>query len=164
MKKPIIFLSLLSAAVIAIPIFFVFMLIAPEHTIPLTLITTLSFCLALVTYMLIHMKVIGGKIQKAEAAIKSPVICKINGNFMHGKLLKNGNLYFCNSEILLLSVDGRQYRSQLSRDALDRIEVEHIHIIVFAKDGLWLEFVCRNPREAMAELDPEEWNICYRTK
>ena len=95
------------------------------------------FSLILFFFLIIHEKVTERKYTEFEKNIRSPVFYKINGNFtLPGGSVRNGNIYFCESGIVCVSLDGKPHTvDEIPVEDIEKYRFDDIHIHIFTRDG-----------------------------
>ena len=74
---------------------------------------------------------------------------KVNGNFVWGKALNNGNVYFCEGKIVVVSVEKKPYLIVEFQDSeISKCDFEDIHMHLYLTDGKELHVMMPNARES----------------
>lgn len=74
---------------------------------------------------------------------------KVNGNFVWGKALNNGNVYFCDGEIVVISVEKKPYLIlRIPESDIVRCDFEDIHMHLYLTDGKELHVMMPNAQES----------------
>ena len=90
-----------------------------------------------------------------EQDMKIPFYYKANGNFVWGKSFVNGNIYFCEQGIFVVSVEKKPYLIvEMQNGEIARCELDEMHIHLYLVDGKELHVLtpdAQNTREALRE-------------
>lgn len=145
-----IFLSVLIGFVLGILTFFLMLLILPSYALLLALLIFAAASLVIHIVLVVEEKRSDKRYAKLEQNITSPVFFKVNGNFTIGKLFVNGNVYFCEQGILLLSIEKKPclYEEIQGKDIL-KCEFDELRMHLYTKDGR--EFHIMTPEAPEAE-------------
>ena len=95
------------------------------------------FALLLFPVLVVYKKTMDKRYAKLEKEITSPIFYKTNGNFNLGNgKVKNGNIYFCESGIVCVSLEEKPYTlDEILLQDIERYQFDNIHLNIFAKDG-----------------------------
>lgn len=94
------------------------------------------FALLLFPCLLLIRKREERKYAEIEKQISSPVFYKTNGNFDLGQKVRNGNIYFCEAGIVLVSLDtSPSIVEKLPISDIERYTFESVRLTIQTKDG-----------------------------
>ena len=105
-----IFLSAFTGFFFSLISYFVLLLTGEAQALVLAALGGVLFAFLLFCYLLIHGYSMGKRYARYEKEITAPIFHKANGNirFPNGSM-KNGNLYFCETGIVFLCLEGKPY-------------------------------------------------------
>lgn len=128
-------LSLFVGIFCGIASYLVFLLLHFEQPFLWALIACVGMALLMfpVLVFLDHMQT--RQYRKYEAHFPDPILLTANGNIKPGNKLRNANLYFFDTKLMFLSLDGKPYLSlELPYDLIDRFEIHALDVLIYTKD------------------------------
>ena len=117
------------------------------------------FSLILFFFLVIHEKVTERKYTEFEKTIRFPVFYKINGNFtLPGGSVRNGNIYFCESGIVCVSLDGKPHTvDEIRVQNIEKYRFDDIHLHIFTRDGRVFLITLPDVPAVMKALQEQDW-------
>lgn len=152
-------LSAITGFFFALITYFLLQYLEMQDSLLISILCGLLFYILLFSFLLIYGKVMDKKYAEFEKQINSPVFYKTNGNFNLGNgKVKNGNIYFCESGIICLSLDEKPYTSDeiLSKD-IDHYQFDDIHLNIFTKDGRLFVITLPDAKNVIKVLKQKDW-------
>ena len=111
--------------------------LSPENALLLAVLAGALMTLGCFTYFLIFEKRMAKSYARAERRIPSPVFYRTVGNFDLGRRgIRNGNIYFCEDGIMLLSLDTKPHLAEwVPKSEILSYESDIIHLTIRRRDG-----------------------------
>jgi len=146
-------LSIIIGAWFAIAAFLIFLFIDPESAFLYALLTGAFSTLLMHICLLVYGKKNGNRYATAENKISSPVIYKANGNFHHENQIRNGNVYFCEKSIVIISLDKKPHLfKEIRLSDVDKYAFDTVHMNISTKEGFVFSITLSDADLIAAEL------------
>ena len=156
--SPYMVLPLVTGAITAIPAYIVFRLLHFDHPFLWTVIAACGFMLILYPILRISGHRPNQKYAAFEAAFKAPFFHRMNANIKFGSSLRNGNLYFCDSCIVLASLDEKPTLiEELPLEQIERFTFDDIHMEIHVRDGRIFRLTSSEIEETRKALKARKW-------
>lgn len=85
---------------------------------------------------------------------------KVNGNFVWGKAFTNGNVYFCEGKIVVVSVEKKPYLIvEFQNSEISKCDFEDIHMHLYLTDGKELHVMMPNAQDTAEAVREHGWNV-----
>lgn len=137
--KAVIFLSVIIAAMFALPAYLILLFVIPDEALKISLIWGVLTFLIMFLCLDIYTKLDERKYSKFESKLKSRVFCKAKGNFLTEKRkVITGSLFFCEDEkIVIAFLDQKPHMTvEIMLNDIETIYFDELnHISITVKDG-----------------------------
>ena len=157
--RAIIFLSAIIAIAFAIPTLIILLFILPEFALQISLIAGCFAFILMSIFLAINVALDKRKYAKFESKIKTPVFFKANGNFIFGKKVRNGNVYFCEDGVIIIALlDEKPYiREALLLSDVEKLSVDGFSLLILMKDGTSYSATVSTAAELETSLAKHGW-------
>ena len=157
--RAIIFLSAIIAIAFAIPTLIILLFILPEFALQISLIAGCFAFILMSIFLAINVALDKRKYAKFESKIKTPVFFKANGNFIFGKKVRNGNVYFCEDGVIIIALlDEKPYiREALLLSDVEKLSVYGFSLLILMKDGTSYSATVSTAAELETSLAKHGW-------
>ena len=157
--RAIILLSAMIGVMLAIPTLIILLFILPEYALQISLLAGCFAFILMSIFLAIHSVLDKRKYAKFESKIKAPVFCKANGNFIFGKKVRNGNVYFCEEGVIIISLlDEKPYiREVLLLSDVEELSVDGFFLLILMKDGTSYSATVSTAAELETSLAEHGW-------
>lgn len=160
MKGKIAF-SILMGAVFAVLTFVITLLFVP----PSVAILLALLALGLGT-LIMHISLVSEerrdnkRFASVERDMKIPFYCKANGNFMWGRSFVNGNIYFCEQGLYVVSVEKKPYLVvEIQNGEIARCDLDEMHVHLYLTDGKELHVLTPDAQKTREALREHGWSV-----
>lgn len=100
------------------------------------------------------------KYAEVEKNIKSPVLYKTNGNFILDRQVKNGNIYFCETGVLMISLRKKTWLiDEVLMQNIAEVRFDNLFLILRTKDGRIFRILVPDAKEAEEALNEKGWFV-----
>lgn len=157
--RAIIFLSAIIAIAFAIPTLIILLFILPEYALQISLIAGCFAFILMSIFLAINVALDKRKYARFESKIKTPVFFKANGNFIFGKKVRNGNVYFCEDGVIIIALlDEKPYiREALLLSDVEQLSVDGFSLLILMKDGTSYSATVSTAAELETSLAKHGW-------
>lgn len=157
--RAIILLSAMIGVMVAIPTLIILLFILPEYALQISLLAGCFAFILMSIFLAIHSVLDKRKYAKFESKIKTPVFCKANGIFRFDKKVRNGNVYFCEEGVIIISLlDEKPYiREVLLLSDVEKLSVEGFFLLILMKDGTSYSATISTAAELETSLAEHGW-------
>ena len=160
MKGKIAF-SILMGAVFAVLTFVITLLFVPPSVAILFALLALGL-----GSLLMHIALVIGerrdnkRFASVERDMKISFYCKANGNFMWGRSMVNGNIYFCEQGLYVVSVEKKPYLVvEIQNGEIARCDLDEIHVHLYLTDGKELHVLTTDAQKIREALREHGWQV-----
>ena len=95
-----------------------------------------------------------------EKDMRIPFYHKVNGNFVWSKSFVNGNIYFCEQGIFVVSVEKKPYLIvEMQNGEIARCELDEMYIHLYLVDGKELHVLTPDAQKAREEIRAHGWQV-----
>lgn len=95
-----------------------------------------------------------------ERDMRIPFYHKVNGNFVWGKSFVNGNIYFCEQGLFVVSVEKKPYLIvEIENGEILNFAFEEMQMHVYFTDGKELHVLIPEAQQAKEALREHGWNV-----
>lgn len=95
-----------------------------------------------------------------ERDMKISFYHKANGNFIWGKVLVNGNIYFGEHGLCIVSVEKRPYLIvEIHNGEISRCDFDEMHIHLYLEDGKELHVLTPDAQRTVEALRAHGWQV-----
>ena len=130
----------------------------PNYALLLAVSSGVISAILLYIAIVISEKTTNKKYSVIEKELKIPFFYKSNGNFIIGNNVKNGNIYFCESGIVFVSVDVKPHAIEnLSKSNIDTYKFENLCMTIYTKDGKTFLIMLPNAKDVLRKLQSKNW-------
>ncbi len=158
MKDTKVVLSLAMGACFAGIAFLIVSCIDPKSAAVLAVLAFGFFALFLHMVLTISEKQINKKYSIIEKGLEISFFYKTKGNFNLGNAVRNGNIYFCETGIVFISVDRKPYLiGELSKSDIDGYEFEKIYMNIYTTDGRLFLITLPDAENVLKKLQEHRW-------
>ena len=131
------FLSAILGFLFGLTGYIVLLILGMNQAFGLAVFSGLLFALLLFGYLVAHRSILNKRYAKFEEAFTAPVFYKTNGNLRFGsEKVKNGNIYFCETGILFVSLEGKpDSPEEIPVQDIDHFSYTLTQLNIFTNDG-----------------------------
>ena len=156
--SPYMLMTLITGGIAAIPTYIVLHLLHVNNAGLWTVIAACGLMLLLYPILRISGHRTNQKYAAFEAGFKAPFFHRMNANIRFGGSLRNGNLYFCESSIILASLDEKPTLiEELPLEQIERFTFEDIHMEIHVRDGRVFRLTSADIEETREALKARKW-------
>ena len=139
--------------------YFVLLLLDIDQPFQLAAFSVLLFSLLLFPVLGIYELIIGRRYTKFEKDIISPIFYQTGTLIaLSKKNVRNGKVYFCETGIVLISLDEKPYLlEEVLLQNIERYYFDNIHLNIYTNDGRVFILTFPNVKEAIAALKKHNW-------
>ncbi|MBR4768308.1 MAG: hypothetical protein IK088_04945 [Lachnospiraceae bacterium] len=136
-EKTIVKLSAITGVLFAALMYLVLVFVKRASAFWMAIVAGALFAACLVIVLVVYNRGLKKKYAAVEAELTSRVMYIENGNFEYGDgKIRNGNLYFCEDDLVIASFDGKPYFTvKIEKGDISRIEFESGCMTLFTKDN-----------------------------
>lgn len=155
---PYMLLTLITGVIASIPTYIVLRLLHISDAALWTVIAACGFMLVLYPLLRLAGHRTNKKYAAFEAGFKAPFFHRMNANIKFGGTLRNGNLYFCESGIIMASLDERPTLiEELPLEQIERFTFADVHMEIHVRDGRVFRLTSSEIAETHAALKARKW-------
>ena len=157
--KAKIFLSAFGGFLFGLIGYFVLLLLDIDQPFQLAVFGGLLFALLLFSFLGIYELIIGRRYTKFEKDIISPIFYQTGTLIaLSKKNVRNGKVYFCETGIVLISLDEKPYLlEEVLLQNIERYYFDNIHLNIYTNDGRVFILTFPNVKAAIAALKKHNW-------
>ena len=157
--KAKIFLSAFAGFLFGLIGYFVLLLLDIDQPFQLAVFSGLLFALLLFSFLGIYELIIERRYTKFEKDIISPIFYQTGTLIaLSKKNVRNGKVYFCETGIVLISLDEKPYLlEEILLQNIERYYFDNIHLNIYTNDGRVFILTFPNVQEAIAALKKHNW-------
>ena len=157
--KAKIFLSAFSGFLFGLIGYFVLLLLDIDQPFQLAVFSGLLFALLLFPVLGIYELIVGRRYTKFEKDIISPIFYQTGTLIaLNKKAVRNGRVYFCETGIVLISMDEKPYLlEEILLQNIEKYHFDNIHLSIVTNDGRAFLLTLPNVQEAIAALKKQNW-------
>ena len=157
--KTNVFLSVFTGLLFGLISYFALRLLETDQSSQLAAFSGSLFALLLFPVLVVYQKTMDKRYAKLEKEITSPIFYKTNGNFNLGNgKVKNGNIYFCESGIVCVSLEEKPYTlDEILLQDIERYQFDNTHLNIFAKDGRFFVITLPDATRIIEALREKDW-------
>ena len=158
--SPTMLLTWIIGIAAGIPTYIILRLLQVDRPFPWTVLGATALMLILYPILRLSVHRTDKRYAAFEAGIQAPFFHRMNANIKFGKSLRNGNLYFCESSIILASLDEKPTLvEELPLDSITRFTFDEIHMEIHVRDGRVFRLTSPEIEETYAALQSKNWII-----
>ena len=159
-----IFLSAFMGFLFGLMGYFVLRLTNEPQAFVLAALGGVLFAFLLFVYLVIHGYVMDKRYARFEKRMTESVICKANGNIrFHSGSMKNGNLYFCESGVIFICVEGKPYlREEIPLENIAGVTYTLTQLNIATTDHRVFAITLPNADKIAALLAGKGWPVSGR--
>lgn len=151
-------LAIIMGLLFGVATFVIFLFISPDIAFLFSVFSGAFTTLSLHIYFVIYEKIKNIKCSVVEKEIIEPVICKTNGNLYLGEKVKNVNVYFCENEIVFISLERKPcVFKRILKTEIAKFDVDDVCIIIDLKDGNSILISLPYAKTVYAVLQNKNW-------
>lgn len=157
--KAKVFLSAFAGFLFGLFGYFVLRLIDFDLSFQLAVASGLLFALLLFPFLVVYEKIVNRRYAKFEQEITSPIFYKTNGNFyLGGSDVKNGNIYFCEAEIVCVCLEDKPYTlDEILLQNIDHFRYTPTQLSIFTNDERVFVITLAKTDEIIDILIQKKW-------
>lgn len=157
--RAVLLLSAIIGVFFAIPTLIILLFVLPEFALQISLLAGCFAFILMSISLAIHSVLDKRKYAQFESKIKTPVFFKANGNFRFGKKVRNGNVYFCEEGVIIISMlDEKPYiREVLLLSDVEKLSVDGFSLLILMKDGTSYSATVSTAAELETSLTEHGW-------
>ena len=156
--KSINLISIFSGMIFALLTYGIVKYFGIDETLKLSVFAGALFTVILYLALLLYKRNINRKYLNLEKMITSPVFYKTNGNFSLGTKVRNGNIYFCDDEIVCVSLDQKPYTVEsIIRNDILYFYYDDIHVHITTKEDRLYCITLLDVAQVLEILKEHDW-------
>ena len=157
--KAKIFLSAFAGFLFGLIGYFVLLLLDIDQPFQLAVFSGLLFAILFFLVLGIYELIVGRRYKKFEKDIISPIFYQAGTLIaLSKKNVRNGKVYFCETGIVLISLDEKPYLlEEILLQNIERYYFDNIHLNIYTNDGRVFILTFPNVQEAIIALKKHNW-------
>ncbi|NLK39830.1 MAG: hypothetical protein GX303_06275 [Clostridiales bacterium] len=153
-----IFVSILSGVIGGFFAYLISVFVYPPFAVEIALIFACLVAILIFPAFVIAEKITKKRYAEVEKGIKSPVVYKTNGNFILDNQVKNGNIYFCETGILMISLHKKTWLvDEVLMQNIANISFDNLYMTLRAKDGRVFRIMMPDTAAVETALKSKKW-------
>lgn len=153
-----IFVSVVLGGFSAALAYVLFVFLTPETAFELAALTGNLLAMAVFPVLVLSEKRVLKKYAEMEKNITSPIVYKANAHFILDRQVRHGNLYFCETGVLMIALYKKTWLvDEVRKQNIETIRFESFLVILQAKDGRVFRMMIPDAGAVEAELKSKNW-------